>query len=126
MRREKLLQRAQAVAQFTVVAKAALDVAVQAKGAAVTGAEPLRGTATLAAPGGVVAIHPEVDDIDGTVTMHVGEGDRLGEFELRARFDGSTVDKCGHFKHTPASMSPRINYRNNRRNTLKARPKRDH
>lgn|GEM_PF-4396489 len=66
------LERAQAVAQLIVVAEAALDIAIGGQAALALGRLPGGGSAALAAPSRVIAVDPQVDDVDSGVLGHGG------------------------------------------------------
>ena len=68
--REEPLQRPQAVAKFVVVPETAFDVGIQCQGVAPAGAQGCGSTVAASSPGGVAAVDPEVDDIDGRVRLH--------------------------------------------------------
>ena len=63
--RKEALERTQAETKLVVVAEPALDIAVQADRVAMGGAEFVGCALALQSPGGVVAIDPKVDDVDG-------------------------------------------------------------
>lgn len=70
MGREKLIQGSQAVAQFVVVTKAPFHIAKSCHGAVAVVAQLVGCLLTLETPLAVLAIDPEVHDVDGRSVLH--------------------------------------------------------
>jgi hypothetical protein len=67
---KEAVERAQAVAQLVVVAKTPFHVAVHTHGRKLPGTQACGSSPAFAAPGWVIAVDPEVDDVDGAGVWH--------------------------------------------------------
>ena len=69
--REKFLQRPQAVAQFMVVPKAALHIAVTRHGRARVAGQLRQSSLALGSPARIVAVHPQINHVNRLVGQMV-------------------------------------------------------